>query len=216
MWFNSFKEFILLFFPDLHRLLFLSLLTWKYIRTVYLLEISKNERFEFRLRLFLLYSEKSRCLTLALRVKKSSGRAVNLTFWTVKYTYKNGGLISAWRGLKGGVCFALLPALTQRSTCTLTLPPGWKKQWVCVQGEALTCLRIASTGEGKSRGGKLKSTYSRWTLLSTKGTEGDAFCPHGRYFTKLQEERRAQFNWEIGESAFQLYCSETLASSVFW
>lgn len=63
--------------------------------------------------------------------------------WRINISMKRAG---------GGVCLPPLPALTQRGACTLTLPPGWKKQWVCVWGEALTCLRIASTGQGKSRG----------------------------------------------------------------
>lgn len=59
-------------------------------------------------------------------------------------------------------------------------------------------------------GGKLESTYSRWTVQTTKATEGNAFCAHGRYFTKLQAERRAQFKWELGESQLQLYFLETV------
>lgn len=57
---------------------------------------------------------------------------------------------------------------------------------------------------------KLESTYSRWTVQTTKATEGNAFCAHGMYFTKLQEERRAQFKWQLGESQLQLYCLETV------
>lgn len=110
----------------------------------------------------------------------------------------------------GGICFAPLPALTQTGTCTLTLPPGWKKRWVCVGGEAHSCPANGLHSRGEKSGGNCRVTYSRWTVLTAKATEGNAFCPHGRYFTQLHEEKRAEFKRELGKS--QLCCLETVLS----
>lgn len=153
---------------------------------------------------------RSRCLTLALRVKESGGGSDNLTFWTVKYTHKDGGLISAWRGLEEAFVFLHSRPSHRQAHALWHSPPGWNKRWVCVWGEALNCLRMASTGEGESRGANWRLTYSRWTALTTKATEGNAFCAHRRYFTKLQEEKRAEFKWELGK--LQLFCLEAVLS----
>lgn len=142
--------------------------------------------------------------------RKAAAELLISHFRTVKYTYKDGGLISPWRGLEGEA-FVLLgsrPSHREAHALWHSLLAGRSNGCVSEVRHSLVAeLPRQARGKVAGRGGKLKSTYSRWTLLSTKGTEGDAFCPHARYFTKLQEERRAQFNWELGESAFQLYCS---------
>lgn len=63
---------------------------------------------------------------------------------------------------------------------------------------------------GEKSEGNCRVTYSRWTLLTAKATEGNAFCRHGRYFTQLHGEKRAEFKRELGKS--QLCCLETVLS----